>query len=120
MNNQFDELTGNLAQSVTRRSALKKSGVALGGMALAFFALASEAQVSHLGPLAELSQPSLTDCTGIALPGTWGPNDAAEPAIAVNPAQPNNIVVDWILGPAGDVVSATSSDGGRSWQQVPL
>jgi hypothetical protein len=62
----------------------------------------------------------VSGCTGIALPGTWGPNDAAEPAIAVNPSQPNNIIVDWTLGSGGDVVSATSFDGGRSWQQVPL
>src|SRR5256885_1147363 len=121
MNNQFDEFTKSLAQSATRRGALKKFGVGLAGMALACFAVVSKAQVSHLGPLTELSQPSgLSGCTGLALPGTWGPNDAAEPAIAVNPTQPNNIVVDWIVGPAGDVVAAASFDGGRSWQQVPL
>src|SRR5215467_9487092 len=121
MNDKFDELTKSLAQSVTRRAALKKFGVGLASMALACFSLPSTAQVSHLGPLTELSQPStLNGCTGTTLPGTWGPNDAAEPAIAVNPTQPNNIVVDWIFGPSGDVVSATSFDGGRSWQQVPL
>src|ERR1051326_5596501 len=121
MNNKFDELTKAMAQFVTRRRALKKFGVGLAGMALIWLALYSNAQVSHLGPLTELSQPSpVSGCIGLALPGTWGPNDAAEPAIAVNPLQPNNIVVDWILGPAGDVVSATSSDGGRSWQQVSL
>jgi hypothetical protein len=121
MNNKFDELTKSLAQSVRRHSALKKFGVGLAGMALACFPLPSRAQVSHLGPLTQLSQPTaLSGCTGIPLPGTWGPNDAAEPAIAVNPARPNNIVVDWIFGSGADVVSATSSDGGRSWQQVPL
>ena len=31
MNNQFDELTKSLAQSVTRRAALNKSGVGLAG-----------------------------------------------------------------------------------------
>ena len=35
MNNKFDELTKNLAQSVSRRQALKKFGVGLAGMALA-------------------------------------------------------------------------------------
>jgi hypothetical protein len=35
MNNQFDELTKTLAQSVRRHSALKKFGVGLAGMALA-------------------------------------------------------------------------------------
>src|SRR6476469_2631739 len=99
MNNQFDELTKNLAQSVTRGGAAKRLVVGCAGMALACFSLTSTAQVSHLGPLIELSQPSaLNVCTGTTLPGTWGPNDAAEPAIAVNPAQPNNIIADWIFG----------------------
>ena len=44
MNNQFDELTKSLAQSVTRRAALKKFGVGLAGMALACFGLANRAQ----------------------------------------------------------------------------
>lgn len=120
MNKQFDEQTRSLAQSVARRAALKLLGFGLAGIAVACCVLQCGAQVSHLGSLTELSQPTLSGCAGTALPGTWGPNDAAEPAIAVNPTQPNNIVVDWILGPAGDVVSATSYDGGRSWQQVPL
>jgi len=44
MNNKFDELTRSLAQSVTRRAALKKFGVGLAGMALACFGLANKAQ----------------------------------------------------------------------------
>ena len=43
MNNKFDELTKSLAQSVTRRGALKKFGVGLAGMALACFGLANKA-----------------------------------------------------------------------------
>jgi uncharacterized membrane protein len=41
MNNKFDELTRNMAQSVTRRAALKKFGLSLAGMALACFGLAN-------------------------------------------------------------------------------
>ncbi len=41
MNNTFDELTKGLAQSVTRRQALKRFGVGLAGMALACFGLAN-------------------------------------------------------------------------------
>jgi len=37
MNNQFDELTKSLAQSVTRRGALKKFSLDLAGMAPACF-----------------------------------------------------------------------------------
>src|SRR5437763_16088316 len=44
MNNKFDELAKGLAQSVTRRGALKKFSVGLAGMALACFALAKKAE----------------------------------------------------------------------------
>jgi hypothetical protein len=44
MNDKFDELAKGMAQSVTRRSALKKFGVGLAGMALALFGLADKAR----------------------------------------------------------------------------
>ncbi len=44
MNHKFDELTKNLAQSVTRRAALKKFRVGLAGLALALANLALNAQ----------------------------------------------------------------------------
>jgi len=44
MNNKFGELAKGLAQSVTRRQALKRFGVGLAGMALACFGLASKAE----------------------------------------------------------------------------
>jgi hypothetical protein len=43
MNNKFDELTKGIAESVTRRQALKKFSVGLAGMALGFFGLAKPA-----------------------------------------------------------------------------
>ncbi len=46
MNTQFDELTKSIAQSVTRRAALKKFGFGLAGMALACFGLADKAQAA--------------------------------------------------------------------------
>jgi len=46
MSNQFDELTKSLAQSVTRRAALKKFGVGLAGLALACFGLAGRANAN--------------------------------------------------------------------------
>ena len=46
MNNKFDELTKCMAQSVTRRGALKKFGIALAGMALACFGLANKAHAN--------------------------------------------------------------------------
>ena len=44
MNNKFDELTKSVAQSVTRRAALKKFSVGLAGMAVACFGLANVAR----------------------------------------------------------------------------
>ena len=44
MSNKFDELIKGLAQSSTRRAALKKFGVGLAGAALAWLGLASNAQ----------------------------------------------------------------------------
>ena len=43
MNNQFDELTMSLAQSVTRRGALKEFNAGPAGMALACIGLANKA-----------------------------------------------------------------------------
>jgi hypothetical protein len=44
MNTKFDELTKQMAQSVTRRGALKQFGVGLAGMALACFGLTNKAE----------------------------------------------------------------------------
>jgi len=44
MNDKFDELAKGLAQSVTRRGALKKFGVGLAGLALASLGLANKAE----------------------------------------------------------------------------
>jgi hypothetical protein len=49
MNNKFDELAKGLAQSVTRRGALKKFGVGLVGIALTCFGLANKAQAGKSG-----------------------------------------------------------------------
>ena len=48
MNNQFDELTKQMAHSVTRRAALKKFGFGLVGMALACFGLANKADAGKV------------------------------------------------------------------------
>jgi hypothetical protein len=44
MNNKFDELSKSMAQSVTRRAALKKFGAGLAGMALACFGLVPKSE----------------------------------------------------------------------------
>jgi len=65
MNNQFDELTKRMAQSVTRRGALKKFGVGLAGMALACFGLPNSAQAGTCTTSADCSPPEVC----IHLPG---------------------------------------------------
>ncbi len=49
MSNKFAELTKGLAQSVTRRHALKRFGVGLAGMTLACFGLANKAEATDCG-----------------------------------------------------------------------
>jgi hypothetical protein len=58
MNNKFDELAKGLAQSVTRRQALKKFGAGLAGVALACFGLANKAKAGSGGCWAQC----LHDC----------------------------------------------------------
>src|SRR5258708_5772731 len=106
MNEQFDELAKGLAQSVTRRQALKKFGVGLAGLAMAgLISLRVSAQVSQIGPLVELSQPNpVGNCDdGFSIGGTFRLNDATEPNIAVKPLNPNNVVASWIQRVNGDV-----------------
>ncbi len=66
MNNKFDELAKGLAQSATRRQALKKFGVGLAGMALACFGLASRTNagaVAHrCGKVCAPCGPGLPAC----------------------------------------------------------
>ena len=49
MNDKLDELAKGMAQSVTRRGALKKFGVGLAGIALAALGLANNAQAGLKG-----------------------------------------------------------------------
>src|SRR5947207_10968096 len=77
MNTKFDELTKAMAQSVTRRAALKKFGVGLAGMALACFGLANQAQTAKC---VKYGSPCTTDvdcCSGLCgLDGTcWCVSD---------------------------------------------
>ena len=66
MNNKFDELTKQMAQSVTRRAALKKFSVGLAGMALACFGLANKAEAAKNGckPGGSFCQHSRECCSG--------------------------------------------------------
>jgi hypothetical protein len=74
MNHQFDELTKSLAQSVTRRAALKKFGVGLAGMALACFGLTNKTladKVNTHHPCAADADCASGEvcCSGACVPG---------------------------------------------------
>src|SRR5436309_3894821 len=60
MHHKFDELTKSMAQSVTRRAALKKFGVGLAGMALACFGLAN---IARADKVKTTPCSTNTDCT---------------------------------------------------------
>ena len=75
MNSKFDELTKTLAQSVTRRNALKKFCVGLTGMALACFGLTNRAKADAGGckGLGARCKNDRDCCAGImCLPTTEG------------------------------------------------
>jgi hypothetical protein len=79
MNDKFDEPTKSLAQSVTRRGALKRFGVGLAGMALACLDLSwacsgLEAQTTNcFAPAPGLVVP--WSGGGNARDTSWGQND---------------------------------------------
>jgi hypothetical protein len=64
MNNKFDELAKGLAQSTTRRKALKKFGVGLAGMALACFGLANRAGATKCKPSGARCEYARQCCSG--------------------------------------------------------
>jgi hypothetical protein len=68
------------------------------------------------GPLALISNPDpLANCPAVPI---LPPAASAEPYVAVNPANPQNIAAAWIgHGGAGNADSA-SFDGGQTWQNV--
>jgi hypothetical protein len=64
MNDKFDELAKGLAQSVTRRAALKKFGGGLAWIALASLAFAEKglAKPRPIGEPCDCSQPPYWGC----------------------------------------------------------
>jgi hypothetical protein len=123
MNNQFDELTSSMDQSLTRRGALKQFGLGLAGMTLVgLLSLPCAAQVATKGPPIEVSFPNpLAGCNdGFAPPGNWTIQDAGETCVAVNPLNPKNVVALWMGGLIQNIITAASFDGGATWQRSTL
>jgi hypothetical protein len=80
MNHKFDELTKSMAQSVTRRAALKKFGVGLAGMAVAKLGL-NEAQAITNGQLDGDAHPNVGGF--VWLKNIFPPAYAATPPLVV-------------------------------------
>ena len=76
MNNKFDELTKNRAQSVTRRTALKRFGIGLAGVALTRFGL-NNAQAITGGVLDGNAHPNVGGVAWLVSP--WP--DAPPPVV---------------------------------------
>ena len=68
MNNQFDELAKGLAQSVTRRGALKKFGLGFAGIVLASLGLANKAEARTCRPAFSPCSHDSQCCSGHPLP----------------------------------------------------
>ncbi len=73
MHNKFDELTRRLAQSVTRRQALKKFSVGLLGTALACFGLAATANARHCRPYGAKCSHASQCCSGLCWADPYRP-----------------------------------------------
>jgi hypothetical protein len=74
MNSKFDELAMAMAQSVTRRQALKRFSVGLAGMALACFGLANKAGAAQ-ATCEKASSPCTSNadcCSGYCYPALTG------------------------------------------------
>jgi hypothetical protein len=81
MNDKFDQLAKGLAQSVTRRGALKKLRVGLAGIALAMLGLANKAVAcggsygfckAHCKKLYPIGSPDFINCVSFCMEGCVG------------------------------------------------
>ena len=64
MNDKFDELAKGLAQSVTRRGALKKFGLGLAGIALAALGFPDQAAANPRKKKCPYTSPYCPNCCG--------------------------------------------------------
>jgi len=65
MNTSFDELTKTMAQSVTRKQALKKFGFGLASMALAWFGFTGKTYAGGCKKTGAICRAHYECCSGI-------------------------------------------------------
>ena len=114
MNDKSDQLAKGLRQSLSRTLLCLAAG--------ALCVLPTLANDFNRGPLLLISSPNpLAGCDDGLHPGEANSIKAAgEPFVAVNPANPKNIVAAWIGGYAQSIIAGVSFDGGKRWQQVAI
>src|SRR4051794_7812688 len=86
--------------------------------------LAPPAPAAVVSDLQGVSSRSPFPADGCGVPGARNPDTEAEPALAVNPKDPRNLIAVWqqdrftIDGGALSDVVGVSKDGGKTWRQV--
>lgn len=113
MNNKFEELAKNMAQSVTRRQVLKKFSLGLAGMALACFGLAN---------MAHAQTSVVCDPAGDAVFGSGKGGPAVPPWLDIIQSEistdtSGNILFTLTMNAPIPTVPAwnTVDDGGQLW-----
>src|SRR5262249_8196733 len=95
-----------------RQTTLKRTQPAIEALE-ARYLLSGPGSTFTTGPLVEISNPDpLANCPGEDV--------AAEPYIAVNPTNPNNVAAVWIDHLNAGNVAGVTFDGGKRWQNVAI
>jgi hypothetical protein len=77
--------------------------------------------IPSLGPLVAISVPDpLASCPHVSSWQHSTRDSEAEPWVAVNPTNPNNIVALWIAHDFAGTVASVTLDGGTTWQNVAI
>ncbi len=84
MRNEFDELATEMAQSVTRRQALKTFSVGVAGMVLACFGLPNKAEAAKGCVAPGWCDPSVNPCCCTSHCKTAWPSSCANYQVCVN------------------------------------
>src|SRR5439155_5620541 len=92
----------------------------LAGLIVLAMAVPASAGTATVAPLVQVSGPSPFAACTVGGPGTNYPNAEVEPFVAVNPANPSNVIGvfqqdRWSNGGAHGLVASTSHDGGSTW-----
>src|SRR5437870_2219055 len=116
----------------TKHFISSNCGLAL--IARAFLCLAASVPLAvqanpdnfKLGPLVQVSTDSspFAGCDPGSFPGPMpdfqSDSEEKETRLAINPANPNNLVAIWIGGKEKGNVAGVSFDGGKRWQNVVI